>query len=91
MKDIKGIKENIAYVDGELSKHDLSQLTTLDKRIDDIGEDITGLESDRASLFEEKGKITNLIETLKNDKIPSEKRALKRRKIGFWKTLIPSW
>lgn len=79
LKDIKGIKENIAYVDSELSKHDLSQLTTLDKRIDDIGEDISGLESDRASLFEEKGKITNLIETLKNDKIPSEKKSVEEK------------
>lgn len=72
IKGISGLKQNITYLNSELAKYDTSQLDSLQKRIDDIDEDIANLEKDRNTYFEEKGKLTNLVATLSEEKIPAE-------------------
>ena len=79
VKDVKSLQENLKIIDSELQKHDLTSLNTFQKRIDAIEEDIKGLEADRSSLFEEKGKLKTTIDSLTNEKIPSEKTQVEGR------------
>ena len=59
LRDLSPLKSTLDYVQGELKKHDLSQLEGLNKRIELVEEDIKGLEVERSTLFEEKGKPQN--------------------------------
>lgn len=78
-RDIRGLEDTLRYVEGELSKHDLSQLASFDQRIADIDEDISGLRADQAALNEEKGRLISSIETLSKDKIPAAKAKVRER------------
>lgn len=79
VKNVKPLKANLVLIEQELNKHDLSQITTVQKRIDAIEEDIRGLEADRSALFEEKGKLKTTIDTLTNEKIPQETAVVEGR------------
>ena len=88
---ISGIKQNLEYIETELNKHDLSQLKTIDQRIQDINSDIKSLEDDRTKMILEKGSLTTSIETLVNEKIPNDETIAKSRQDrlentfdGFW-------
>ncbi len=79
VREVKGLESTLAYVAGELKKHDLSQIESYDQRIADIDEDITGLRADQAALNEEKGRLQTSIETLAKDKIPTTRAKVKER------------
>ncbi|HAK05589.1 MAG TPA: hypothetical protein DCM23_02660 [Firmicutes bacterium] len=78
-REIRGLEQTLKYVEGELSKHDLSQIASYDQRIADIDEDIAGLRADQASLNEEKGRLISSIDMLTKDKIPGAKVKVNER------------
>ncbi len=78
--DVQGLHETLDYIESELEKHDLSQIKTFDQRIHDIEEDIKGLENDRSTLFEEKGRLNSQIKALQEEKIPEEEARAEERK-----------
>lgn len=78
--DIVGLKANLDYIQSELEKHDLSQITTYDQRIRDVEEDIRGLEKDKSALFEEKGTLNGQIRLFEEEKIPEERQKTEERK-----------
>ncbi len=78
-REIRGLESTLQYVEGELNKHDLSQIKSYDQRIADIDEDIAGLRADQSALNEEKGRLANSIETLSKDKIPAVKAKVRER------------
>ena len=80
VREIGGLEQTLKYVDKELGKHDLSQITSYDQRIADIDEDIAGLRADQATLNEEKGRLATSIETLGKEKIPAAKQKVAERK-----------
>ncbi len=79
LRDLAPLKTTLEYVQGELKKHDLSQLEGLQKRILLVEEDIKGLEVERSSLFEEKGKLKTTIDSLNRDRIPEAQQIVKER------------
>jgi len=80
VREIGGLEQTLKYVDKELGKHDLSQITSYDQRIADIDEDIAGLRADQATLNEEKGRLATSIDTLGKEKIPAAKQKVAERK-----------
>jgi len=78
-REVDGIKQTIAYLDEELSKHDVSQIESIDRRIKDVDEDIHNLEQEKELLFEEKGKLNTQIVSLREEKIPDTKAHIAER------------
>lgn len=78
-REIDGLKSTLAYLERELSKHDISQIETYDKRIADIDADIASLEKEKESYVEERGRLTTQIETMKNEKIPDAEKTVAER------------
>lgn len=78
-REIDGIRQTINYLDEELSKHDVSQIDSIDRRIKDIDEDIHNLESEKQTLFEEKGRLNTQIVNLKDEKIPETNKHIADR------------
>lgn len=76
---IDGIRQTIAYLDDELSKHDITQIESFDRRIKDVEDDIKNLENEKTTLFEEKGRLNTQIKTYREEKIPETKKHLKDR------------
>ncbi|MCH5171972.1 MAG: AAA family ATPase [Erysipelotrichales bacterium] len=72
-RNVEGLKNTISYLDEELSKHDVSQIESFDRRIKDVEEDIKNLENEKQALFEERGQLNTQIKTLKEEKIPETK------------------
>lgn len=72
-RNVDGLKQTIAYCDDELSKHDVTQIESFDRRIKDVEDDIKNLENERQSLYEERGQLNTQIKTLKEEKIPETK------------------
>ncbi|HKM02635.1 MAG TPA: SbcC/MukB-like Walker B domain-containing protein, partial [Bacilli bacterium] len=79
LRDLSPLKSTLDYVQGELKKHDLSQLEGLNKRIELVEEDIKGLEVERSTLFEEKGKLKTTIDSLNQDRIPEAQQIVRER------------
>ena len=79
IKKISGLEKNIAYLEEELEKYDTAQLDSLQKRIDDIDEDIAAMQQSQNTYFEEKGKLTNLVANLREEKIPAEEKLIHER------------
>ncbi len=79
LRDLAPLKSTLIYVQGELKKHDLSQLEGLQKRIELVEEDIKGLEEERSTLFEEKGKLKTTINSLTLERIPEAESIVKER------------
>lgn len=78
-RNVDGLKHTIAYIDEELSKHDITQIESFDRRIKDIEDDIKGLENEKQALFEEKGQLATQIKTYKEEKIPETKLKTEER------------
>ena len=72
-RNVEGLKNTIAYLDEELSKHDVSQIESFDRRIKDVEDDIKSLENEKQALFEERGQLNTQMKTLKEEKIPDTK------------------
>jgi mRNA-degrading endonuclease RelE of RelBE toxin-antitoxin system len=79
LMELNPLKETLVYLDSELAKHDLSQIESLQKRIDLIDEDTATLEEEKNALFEERGKLNTQINTLLNDRIPEVEAVCKER------------
>jgi len=79
LRDLAPLKSTLVYVQNELKKHDLSQLEGLQKRIQLVEEDIKGLEAERSTLFEERGKLKTTIDSLHQDRIPEALQIVKER------------
>ncbi|MGI6644382.1 MAG: ATP-binding protein [Bacilli bacterium] len=77
--ELKPLKETLVYLDEELKKHDLGQLESLQKRIDLIDDDIKTQGEEKNILFEEKGKLTTQLESLREEKIPETKKVCEER------------
>lgn len=75
LQTLPGLEKTVAYLKEELGKHDLTQLETLQKRIDALDEDLKDLETERNSFFEEKGRLNISIQTLKEERIPEAEKA----------------
>ena len=78
-RNVEGLKNTIAYLDEELSKHDVSQIESFDRRIKDVEDDIRNLENEKQVLFEERGQLNTQIKTLKEEKIPDTKAKCQER------------
>lgn len=76
---IEPLKENLIYIQGELNKHDLSQVEGLQKRIDLVDVDIKQLGDERSMLFEERGKLKTQIDTFESERIPDAVRVVSER------------
>lgn len=79
LRDLAPLKSTLSYVQSELKKHDLSQLEGLQKRIQLVEEDIKGLETERSTLFEERGKLKTTIDSLQQERIPEALQIVKER------------
>ncbi|MDD4344545.1 MAG: SbcC/MukB-like Walker B domain-containing protein [Bacilli bacterium] len=79
LKALPGLEKTIDYLTSELSKHDLTQLESLQKRIDAIDEDLLDLEKERAGYFEEKGRLNTQMNNLINERIPEVEKACNTR------------
>lgn len=78
--ELNGLKKSLSYVETELQEHDTVLIASLDKRIDDVNEDLKEITKDRDDLILEKGNLLKEIENLKNDKIVNEEKAISERK-----------
>lgn len=77
---IKAIEGNLAYINEELGKHDLTQIKSFDQRIEDLERDLQELASNKENLILEKGNLQNQISTYKEDKLPAEEANAQGRK-----------
>ena len=81
--ELKGYKDTLEYLDNELSEQDTALIASLDKRLEDVDDDIKEVNAQRESLLLEKGNLTKQIESLKNDKISNEESLIKERKVSL--------
>lgn len=78
-REIDGLNKNLEYLDRELSNHDITQIESFDKRINDIDIDIKNLENEKSSYVEERGRLMTQIENLQNEKIPDTRKTVEER------------
>lgn len=79
LHEVKGLESSLDYINSELSKHDTLEISSLDKRIDAIDEDIKLLDKELTDLNIEKGNLINSIKVLKEEKIINEQSILDER------------
>jgi len=78
-RDVAGLTQTLDFIERELSKHDLSQIATFDKRIADVEEDIKSVEAEKDALNEEKGRLLSQIKVLSETTIPEDKKKVDER------------
>lgn len=76
--ELTGLRENVAYFDKELQKHDLSEVDTLEHQLKLIDEDLHDLEVQRANLYQEKGNIETMIKSIDEEKLPACRITIKK-------------
>ncbi len=78
--ELKGYENTLSYIENELKEHDTALLSSLDKRLDDVNEDIKDVTNQRESLILEKGNLIKQVDSLKNDKIKEVEELIGSRK-----------
>ncbi len=78
--ELKGYQKTLEYIEGELKEHDTALLASLDKRLEDVNDDIADITRQREDLILEKGNLTKQIESLKNEKITYAESLIETRK-----------
>ena len=76
---INGLKNTIDYVDEQLKEHDTTLILSLDKRLNDVEQDIKDLNNNKEQSLIEKGNLEKEIENLKNEKIVQEEAKIKAK------------
>lgn len=86
---IPGYENTIAYVEKELKSHDTTLIESLDRRLQDVEQDIKDLNSNKERSLIEKGNLSKEIETLKTEKITNEERVITEKENNLKKNYDP--
>ena len=81
--ELKGYQNTLEYIENELKEHDTALLSSLDKRLEDVNDDINDVTKQRESLILEKGNLIKQVESLKNEKIKDVEEIISTRKINL--------
>ena len=77
--ELTGLRSSLNYIEEELSKHDVVEIDSIEKRINNLDEDLKQLQTDADNLNIEKGNLTTSIKTLQEDKIKEETKNIKEK------------
>lgn len=83
--EIKGLNDTLSYVENELKEHDTTLLQSLDKRLNDVEDDIKETNESKERVILEKGNLIKEIESLELDKIKEVESLIKERKENLTK------
>ena len=86
---IAGYMKNIAFIENELKQHDTTLLTSLDKRLADVEQDIRDLNNSKENSLLEKGNLIKEIETLNSEKIINEENIIKEKESNLKRNYDP--
>ncbi len=86
---IAGYLKNIDYIENELKQHDTTLLASLDKRLNDVEQDIRELNANKEASLIEKGNLIKEIENLNSDKIIGEENIIKEKESNLKRNYDP--
>lgn len=79
IQELPSLEQSIVFYDEELGRHDLTLIEGIHRRIGLVEADIKGIEDQKSSLVEERGKISTNMQILKNERMPETKAIIKER------------
>lgn len=79
LTEISGLNKSLDFIKEELSKHDVVEISSIERRIDAIDEDLDKLQKEATALNIEKGNLLSSIDTLVKEKIVNEEKDIKAR------------
>lgn len=79
LTELSGLNKSLNFIKDELSKHDVLEISSIERRIDAIDQDLKKLQEEANALNIEKGNLLSSIDTLLKDKIVQEEKDIKAR------------